>query len=208
MLLGGIGLLISNAPKLSAIALFVGWILFCWSIFKHNFYEEKTHKEQIIRKSIISFLLVLVFFVFWFALLPSPEKFLGYLVPANEPTPISNCGEMPPSSVKVLLGDSEGYTNNNTMNLISAFDEPLLTAKKVGNRLQISLELFNREGASIAKVKDGVFVGQVSENLEIMSRDPHGIDIFDKTNNSLVFHIRYLNPQAIEILGEFYAKIR
>ena len=115
---------------------------------------------------------------------------------------------MPPSSVKVLLGDSEGYTNNNTMNLISAFDEPLLTAKKVGNRLQISLELFNREGASIAKVKDGVFVGQVSENLEIMSRDPHGIDIFDKTNNSLVFHIRYLNPQAIEILGEFYAKRR
>ncbi len=138
---------------------------------------------------------------------PIEQKFLGYLVPANEPTPVSRCGEPSPNSIKVLLGDSEGYTdNNNTMNLISAFGEPLLTAKKVGNGLQISLELFNSEGASIAKIKDGMFVGQVSENLEIVSRDPHGIDIFDKPSDKLVFHIRYLNPQAIEILGEFYAK--
>ncbi len=43
-------------------------------------------------------------------------------------------------------------------------------------------------------------------SLQIENRDQHGIDIFDKTNEKLIFHIRYLNPQAIEIRGEFYAK--
>ncbi len=134
------------------------------------------------------------------------EFHFANLVPANELTPDNRCGELSPNSIRVLFGGGvAGNTDNdNTMKLISAFGEPLLTAKKLDNRIQISIELFNSESTSIAKIKDSVFVGERSENLDITSRDPHGLDIFDKTTRKLIFHIRYLNPQAIQILGEFY----
>ena len=204
MILAGYGFLIFNYSTIFSGILFgIGWLFL--TVYSYNFFESKSKKIKGIGIFCIATFIAIVLVTSWVKLQSPSSKLRAFIIPANEPTPDTRCGELSPNSVKVFLGDSVGVTdNNNPMKLISAFGVPFLTAKKVGNSIQISIELFDKEGASIAKIKDNKFVGQLSENLDIVSPDPHGIDIFDKTDDKLIFHFRYLNPQAIQILGEFY----
>jgi hypothetical protein len=135
----------------------------------------------------------------------APElKIPKYLVHANLPNP-DNMPEMSPDAVVAHFGNCVGFTSGAILTIISIGGEPFLTAKQTNRGLLINLELFDKRGSKLATIVDNKFLGKVTDDLEIQSSDSSTIDIFDKNDDyRLIFHIRYLNPKAIEILGVMY----
>jgi hypothetical protein len=135
----------------------------------------------------------------------APElKIPKYLVHANLPNP-GNMPEMPPDAIVAHFGNCVGFTSGAILTIISIKGEPFLTAKQTNRGLLINLELFDKKGSKLATIVDNKFLGKVTDDLVIQSSDSSTIDIFDKNDDyRLIFHIRYLNPQAIEILGDMY----
>ncbi len=130
------------------------------------------------------------------------ELRFAYLVPANEVSPSSNCPDISPDAIAVYVGNSVHYTTENDLRIISADTKPLVTAKKTTGGLLINLKLFDSKGKELATIVENNFVGEVADNLTIKDTE-HSIDIFDKNNRKIIFHIRYLNHQAIEVFGTF-----
>lgn len=135
----------------------------------------------------------------------APElKIPKYLVHANLPNP-DNMPEMSADAVAVYFGDFVCVASGAILTIISIRDEPFLTVKQTNRGLLINLELFDKGGSKLATIIDNKFLGKVTDGLEIQTSDSSTIDIFDKNDDyRLIFHIRYLNPKAIEILGVMY----
>ncbi|MCA1625882.1 MAG: hypothetical protein LC768_05205 [Acidobacteria bacterium] len=204
MIVTAYGALLFNASAIySGILFIVGLIMFILALYRHDFFEGKAKILQQYGNPFISIVIAVVFAVSWVSLQPAPIKLRAYLVHANEPDPINPCGDIPPEAITIYYGSAASFTTGNNLRLIDVDDKPLISAKKTSSGLLISLRLFDSKGNEIATIVDNKFIGNVADNLEIRL-DSHTIDIFDKDNDHLIFHIRYLNSKAIKILGTFY----
>ncbi len=65
--------LLTQALRFSIILLVVAWAVITISIFKHNFFESRKRKTQIIRNSFISLFIGVVLCVIWLWLQPQPN---------------------------------------------------------------------------------------------------------------------------------------
>ncbi len=217
MALAAYAFLLTGALKFSVVLLAASWIVITISIFKHKFFEKKLRKHQIIGNGLISLFIGIVFCFVWIWMQPQPtptlkaaeqpkpieQKLFAYLVPDTALSPISACGIPPPAAITIYYGSDAGYTSGNNLKLISVDNTPLISAKRTSSGLLMSLKLFDNKGKVIANIVDNKFVGKLADNLAVNNTE-HTLDIFDKNDDRLIFHFRYLNPKAMEILGVFY----
>jgi hypothetical protein len=135
-----------------------------------------------------------------------PElKMPRYLVPANQPNPVLKVApNIPPEAMAIYFGNCVGWTSGEELGLIEIKGDSILTAKQTNRGLLINLKLYDKRGGIIATIVENRFLGQMSGDLEIQTSES-SVDIFDKKSAYRhIFHIRYLNPKAMEVLGLFY----
>jgi hypothetical protein len=200
------GILLGVNVAFSGLLLLTGGLMIIVAVWRYNFFEHKTKSFQQFANFSITAIIFIGLFVAWFYFQPNPpeRKLLAFLVPANEPNPPSNCRETSSTTIAAYLGNSVGSTFRDEMTVISAGGEPLLAVKKTFGGLLINLKLYDSKGKEIANIVDNKFVGKVADNLDIQIIDAHSIAIYDKNNNTLLFHIRFLNNRTIKVLGRLY----
>ena len=88
---------------------------------------------------------------------PGETATSGLLVPANEPTPINPCGEIPTDALLVLLGNSGSWGTRFPQTIIMINDEPMLTMDQIAGRIAVSGKFFSRDGKIVAELRDNEF---------------------------------------------------
>jgi hypothetical protein len=89
MILVAYGFLLSGALKFSIALLVIGWAVITISIYRHNFFEGKPRRTQLIGQTLIPAVSAVVLTVLWFSLKPySPAKENPIIQSQPMPSPI------------------------------------------------------------------------------------------------------------------------
>ncbi len=113
--------------------------------------------------------------------------------------------EPPTDSTLIFLGSVETWwpASLSSVNLVSFNGQPLLTFNRIGDALEITALVFDKEGKIIAKIEDGEFTVNQNNYFMVERPDAHTLRVIDQRNQSALF-VHYLNRRAIYITGEFY----
>jgi len=188
---GGLAVILSafafiyNAPKASLIVLLIGWGLFVLSVFRHNFFQDKTHKEQKIRKLIISVLMGMVLFVFWIVLQPEPpQKERPFLVIGDAflISPL-NSGKFPVGKFKLKNTGKAPATNISSIGKTKLLTKEEVKLVQQGIMPQLEDRRFEPGGVGI------LGVGESFANSTIPGKDPEGEDKKALINGDYVFYM-------------------
>ncbi len=129
----------------------------------------------------------------------------GLLIPANDPSPPHNCRQ-PPNAHKTIYFGTGVATMSDEMNafgLITMAGEEVFSLENTPTGILINATLRNKSGNVVATIEKNVFNSKSTFEYEATNPDQHSLLVLD-SNNQIVLYVRYLNPQAIKILGTFY----
>ncbi len=149
-------------------------------------------------------------FIYWIVgPIPPPPPEIGWLQPANEPTPPNGCENLPPEQVPlgdrlvVLFGDN-GMT---LLNGASRFDAltvgacPVLSIIEGANGILVDAQLNGLNGASLGTITANKFSMSNDSGLTIEKMgDLSGLVVHDRGGRELLF-VRVLNPRTVRIRG-------
>ena len=134
-------------------------------------------------------------------------EFHGWLVPADDPTPETACGEG--SSAKgtmlVLLGKSAALYRGDgaEMTVLKIRGRPIIKMKRGAEGLLINADIFDRSGALVARVEDNEFHLVQSEVAYGKRPDRSTLIVYGKEGEQSLY-VRFLNATTVQILGKFY----
>ena len=94
----------------------------------------------------------------------------------------------------------EAYTLIATLNPM----EQLLGVRKTPDGLLLSAKIRTKDNRIVAEVIDNVFHINPNNYYRRDRPDPHTLKVFDQEGNA-VLDVRYINPNAIKVLGTFYS---
>jgi hypothetical protein len=205
-------------PVLIVVALSLGWVFAAIGI-----------GTATIRRKALWCLLVLLFFVGEGTLLywhnythapplspevkapPQPPPHIGWLQPANDPTPPNGCDGvpeqyLPKDRVLIVLGNSAFAVvpkERPSSPILTLGNCPLLSETLGPNGLAISADLYDQQGQHVGTIRDnGYKVSGDSNYITQMSGDLSTLWVHSKDGTELLY-VRYLNPKAIRVRGEF-----
>lgn len=215
LVLGGVGVIVTAfgflVPSIiySGILLFVGWVMIVWAFCRHNFFEHRTKRIQQFANFFIAITLAVAFSSAWFFLQPAPpdNKLVGYLVPADVPSPPlpESCHNVSDNATVVYLGNSAAWTTFPAYDVITINDERVLSIEKSVSGLRISAIFRGKNGEELAKITDNVFQTVSNNDFAAQSPDPYTIQVIDKRGKDakLLLYVKYLNRSAIRVMGTF-----
>jgi hypothetical protein len=139
---------------------------------------------------------------------PKPEtETHHWLTAANDPTPPNDCGQLPESATLVMFGSNVVWNIGSESNR---------TALRVGGCTALEIER-GALGLSITGdvfAPDGKIAGRITHNEvhlaqgEIFYADKSGdgsaLTVYGSAKGEEIFYVRYINPSAIDIRGNFY----
>ncbi len=139
---------------------------------------------------------------------PTPND--GILIPGNEPTPPhANCTNMPTDSLFVFLGNSSIIAvpkDTDKHVIVNAGGEELLSLSGGPRGITISANLFTAEGTKLAEINRGAFHVLQSDLVKAPDHpDEHTLIVYGRWDEKPL-EVRYLNPSAIRITGNFVYK--
>lgn len=127
----------------------------------------------------------------------------GLLVPGNEPDPPAPC-EIPNNALKVYLGSTVSWTNNDQANVLVMRGDDVLSVRRVRKGLAVFAKVASEDGRLVAEIVDNRFYINSNNFLRMEHRDNHSLVVYDQKGNK-VLDIKYLNPRSVRVLGEFRA---
>ncbi len=140
---------------------------------------------------------------------PLPAPIVGWLQPADEPTPKNACDAIPnnmrPSiSDLVILGDTVfAPTRLFAWPVITLGSCQLLTLRKDGNELHVNADIYSSTGELLGRIQNGGYSVSGGQDLIVeRSGDLSTLVIHDKQGRELLY-VRYVNQNAIRVRGEF-----
>jgi hypothetical protein len=131
------------------------------------------------------------------------DKLKGLLVPGNEIDPPTPC-TLPNTALKVYLGSTVSWTNNDQANDLVMRSEDVLSVRRVSNGLAVFAKVASADGRVVAEIVDNRFYINPNNFLRTDQPDSHSLVVYDQKGNK-VLDIKYLNPRSVRILGEFRA---
>jgi len=144
---------------------------------------------------------------------PMIPPIVGWLQPANEPTPPNGCDRVPPDrrptgSPVVLIGNSTFVPSNPTnYDAIQIGNCMGLGIRRGPSGTAISTDLYSRNGQLIGKLRDNGFSLAGDQRLTVeRSGDLSALIVHDQEGAELLY-VRLLNPGAIRIRGIFSCPI-
>ena len=139
------------------------------------------------------------------ALNPAPvsTSLRGLLIPASDPTPYNPCGEtIPDNVIAVYFGSSTVFTESNIISFIKPYDDAF-NIRRTTSGILVNATIRTSDNYVVARIHDNVFRTQSDSHFQSQSPDPHTLYVLDGEDKVVLF-VRYLNPFAIKILGQFY----
>jgi hypothetical protein len=137
-------------------------------------------------------------------ILPEETETHGWLLPANDPTPTSYCGEM--GGLTVIAGQNAFVSTMSGKFVALIVDScPVLCVDRGESGVQIDADVFDDQGNLSARVENNEFhliPGQVSYQKR---PDRSTLIAYDRQGKELL-RIRYLNPKVLQIRGVFTCK--
>jgi hypothetical protein len=136
---------------------------------------------------------------------PRPETDThGWLIPANDPTPPNACGTIPSDALVVIAGSNAVWTQRSELIafLFGHCGGPHIEWKS--NGLRVTQDVFAENGKLVARIENDEF-HLVSREISYAQRsdDRSELSVFDPEGNQ-AFHIRFVNPHAVQITGVFF----
>lgn len=128
----------------------------------------------------------------------------GLLISANEPSPPIKFGVIKPGYKAIYMGDKVTSISPDIkkFDLIQIAKESIVEIKNVGSGLIINATIYDESGNIVATVRENVFRCNRLKTYEATNPDQHSILVLDDSDK-IILYIRYLNPQAIKVLGIF-----
>ncbi|MDQ1638725.1 MAG: hypothetical protein QOF62_2064 [Pyrinomonadaceae bacterium] len=129
-------------------------------------------------------------------------KLRGILIPGNDPSPLTDC-PMAASAVAVYLGSSNvASTTSASFAVVEIGDEKLCYVEKTSDGMLISATIRDPTYKVVATITRNVFHAE-SLDYEAFSPDAQTLYVLNGSDQIVLF-VRYLNPRAIKVLGQFY----
>lgn len=189
----------------------VAWILFflyCVILLEWNIWGDQKRTQRVRLRTACGLLCVAVvgLGVFWtYKARDEPDKLLrGLLVPAYEPSPANPCRYAPDSAFFLYYGNSVTWTVNTgvTLNVIKFAGENVLSFERTPSGIVVNAIIRDEKGDEVATIKKNVFRARYGSEYDATSQDAHSILVLN-SKDQVVLYVRYLNPQAVKVLGIF-----
>jgi hypothetical protein len=130
----------------------------------------------------------------------------GYLIPANDSNPPNPCEEsIPDDAILIYLGNSLAYVEGESSDIFTLAWESVLSFRRTPKGISINAILRSKDGRGIVIIENNEFIINRNNFWYKKRPDKHTLEVYDEYNQR-VFYIRYLNEDAIKIIGVFYAK--
>ncbi len=133
----------------------------------------------------------------------------GNLLPANEPTPKTGCGETPQGAALLILGDERQGIGAVVTTFPHTIVESVVLGKKIpsisldrdsAGTLVVLMDIRSADGRIIARLNREGFVVNRNNYLELKS-DTSSLHIEDEYGDE-VLDVRYLNRSTIRVRGK------
>jgi hypothetical protein len=126
---------------------------------------------------------------------------IGVLSPANDPTPVHICDNVPPDASVVWVGANEDIVTSYPYRLLAAGNDQLMTLNKdKRDNLLLTVTIRGDNAKILAQFEDGVFT--VNEHVAHFRHDDNTLSVDDEYGRN-VLDVRYMNPRVIRIYGRF-----
>jgi hypothetical protein len=138
--------------------------------------------------------------------IPPPEPTVGWLEPANDPTPDNPCGK----SIRQQFGDQALLLLFGNVGVIGPTPIPLIvggcqmTMGRGPNGIGIDVDLFDQSGNPVGTIINNKYtINKESRIITQASGDLSTLLVHDQTNDAELLYIRFMNPNTIRIRGVF-----
>jgi hypothetical protein len=132
---------------------------------------------------------------------------IGWLQPANEPTPPNGCDRLPaiyqgPKGPIIILADS-GFIPGNSANVaaIQIGQCAPVMIRQGPNGIMVSADIYSPQGELVGQIRDNGYTMSGEKRLAVeKSGDLSTLVVHDAQRTELLY-VRYLNPNAIRVRG-------
>lgn len=130
----------------------------------------------------------------------------GYLVPASDANPPNPCEDsIPVGAMIIYLGNSVAYIEGNSSDIIILDNERVLSFTRTSDGIFINATLRSKDGRGIVVIENNEFTINRNNFWYKKRPDKHTLEVYDEFKERILY-VRYLNEDAIKIVGNFYAK--
>jgi len=208
--LASAGWLRVDHPVWAIWAAFGAALSFIWLLYlniPHRILRTRFRRRRI--KFCIAALVALIFVAATVltrsALNPTPvsTSLRGLLIPAADQAPYNPCGPIPGNFITIYFGDSAVFTESNIISFIKPYDDAF-NIRRTASGILVNATIRTSDNQVVARIHDNVFRTQSDSHFQAQSPDPHTLYVLDGDDKVVLF-VRYLNPFAIKILGQFYS---
>jgi hypothetical protein len=140
--------------------------------------------------------------------LPEETATHGWLYPANDRVPTTNCAADHPGTMFILGGSIAKIDDTiQRVILLQVEKTPLIAVERSGDRLLFDAYIYKKDGVIAAKIDRGefrlnpkaIFYGEHANN------SPSDLTVYGDNNQELL-RIYYANPSTVFIRGVFYSE--
>ena len=140
--------------------------------------------------------------------LPEETPTHGWLYPANDPVPTTNCFPNSPGIMFILARNISKIDNTIQKFIVLQVDKtPLIAVERNGDRLLFDAYIYNKDGIIAAKIDRCEF--RLNPNAtfygEHADKNRSELTVYDD-HNQVLLHIYYANPSTVFITGVFYSE--
>jgi hypothetical protein len=189
------------------IAILIGFVAFLASLYT-AYHDDIISGRLFISLSIAALLFCGVLAYYVGPSLPEETPTHGWLYPANNPVPTTNCFTNSPG-IMFILGRNISKIDNAIQKLIvlQVDKTPLIAVERDGDRLLFDAYIYTKDGIIAAKIDRGEF--RLNPNAtfygEHANNNRSDLTVYDDHNQQLL-HIYYANPSTVFISGVFYSE--
>jgi hypothetical protein len=130
----------------------------------------------------------------------------GVLVPAREPTPpLPPACELKEGEIAVFLGRAFVATNSYPVTVFRMAGESMLSFERRSDGISLDAKIRNDQNQQVVTIVDSRYSVLPNSGYTVINEDGDKSTLVVLTpENKKALYIKYLNPQAVRVAGEFY----
>lgn len=129
---------------------------------------------------------------------------IGTILPADDPLPNVDCGEVNGDGAYLFLGDHTFYHSSFPISVMVFHGDEIISLDRSGEELLLSVNLYGPKGL-LARIHDNELRVTQSGIFDYDRPDAHTLIVYDLWGDE-VLHVRYMRRNAIRIEGIFRSK--
>jgi hypothetical protein len=132
------------------------------------------------------------------------EAIEGLLVPGNgaDPPLPPMCSDVPPSALKVFLGDSLGFTSADEVTVLRIRGVDVLRLHRTSAGIAVLAKVFSEDGKIFAQVVDNHLYVNPDNFFRVDNPDSHSFVVYDLHQKEML-GISYIGPHSLRVWGIF-----